>query len=92
MNWSKFKFKKICTVYQVTDSYHFNNKHSAGSFLNTIESLLDKYCLLEGRKCSGWKMTSEYFRTTVYKRDRFDCQIDCEINFETTTLTITVKE
>lgn len=91
MNWSKFKLKKICTVYQVTDSYHFNNKHSAGSFLNTIQSLLDNYYLSEGRKCSSWEMTSDYFRTTVYKRDRFDCQIDCEINFEKTTLTITVK-
>lgn len=92
MNWSKFKLKKICTVYQVTDSYHFNDKHSAGSFLNTIEPLLDKYDLLEGRKCSGWEMTSDYFKTTVYKRDRFDCQIDCEIDFKKTTLTITVKE
>lgn len=92
MNWSKFKLKKICTVYQVTDSYYFNNKHSAGRFLNLIELIIDKYDLLEGRKCSGWEMTSDYFKTTVYKRDRFDCQIDCEIDFEKTTLTITVKE
>ena len=91
MNLTKLKVKKISTAYQVKDSYHFNDKHNAGSYLNTIESLLDKYCLLEGRKCSGCKMTSDYFRTTVYKRDRFDSQIDCEINFETTTLTITVK-
>lgn len=92
MNCSKLKLKKICTVYQVTDSYHFNDKHSVVSFLNTIEPLLDKYDLLEGRKCSSFEMTSDYFKTTVYKRDRFDCQIDCEIDFKKTTLTITVKE
>ena len=36
MNWSKFKLKKICTVYKVTDSYHFNGKHKANSYLNSI--------------------------------------------------------
>ena len=92
MNCSKFKLKKICTVYQVTDSYHFNDKHSACSYLNTIQLLLDNYDLSDGRKCTGWEMTRDHFKTTVYRRDRFDCQIDCEINFEKTTLTIKVNE
>lgn len=91
MTWSKFKLKKIITVYQVTDSYHFNGNHNADSYLNTIQSLLDNYCLSEGRRCSGYELTRDYFKTTVCRRDRFDCQIDCEINFEKTTLTITVK-
>ena len=92
MNLSKFKLKKICTVYQLTDSYYFNDKHSSGSFLNTIEPLLDKYDLLEGRKFSNFEMTSEYFKTTVYRRNNSDSQIECQIDFSTTTLTITVKE
>lgn len=92
MNWIKFKEKKISTVYQVIDSYHFNDKHNTDSYLNTIQSLLDNYCLSEGRKCSGWKMTRNYFKTTVYRRDRFDSRIDCLIDFDKTILTIIVKE
>lgn len=92
MNLSKFKLKKIHTVYQTTNSYFFNGKHNADSYLNLIEKILNHYDLLDGRKLSGWEMTSEYFRTTVYRRNHSDNQIDCEIDFETTTLTITIKE
>lgn len=92
MNWSIFKLKKIYTVYQVTDSYHFNDKHSADSYINTIKHILDNYCLLEGRKLSGWEMTRDHFKITVYRRDSYDCQIECEIKFEETTLTLTLIE
>lgn len=91
MNVLKFKSKKIHTVYQVTHSCYFNDKHNAGTYLNTIQSLLDNYCLSEGRKCSGWEMTGDYFKTVVYRRNNLDCQIDCKIDFKSTTLTITIK-
>ena len=91
MNWSKFKLKKISTVYQVIDSYHFNDKHNAYSYFNTIQTILDNYDMLDGRELSGCEMTSEYFKTTVYRRNHSDNQIDCQIDFHTTTLTITVK-
>lgn len=91
MNWSKFKLKKICTVYQVKDSYHFNDKHNADSYLNTIQTILDYYDFSQGRELSSFEITSQYFKTTVYRRNHSDNQIDCQIDFHTTTLTITVN-
>lgn len=91
MNWSKFELKTIYSIFQVTNSYFFNDKHNAGTYLNVIEQILKDYDLLEGRKCSGWEMTSDFFKTVVYRRNNLDFQIDCEIDFETTTLTITAK-
>lgn len=92
MNLSNFKLKKILTIYQVTNSYFFNNKHNADSYLKRIEQILNHYDLLDGRELLGHVMTSEYFKTVVYRRNLSDNQIDCEIDFDTTTLTIVVKE
>lgn len=92
MNVLKFKSKKIHTVYQVTHSCYFNDKHNAGTYLNVIEQILNNYDLLDGRKLSGWVMTGDNFKTVVYRRNNLECQIDCEIDFKSTTLTITIKE
>lgn len=92
MNMSNFKLKQVFSEFQVTNSCYFNDKHNAGTYLNVIEQILNYYDLLEGRKLSGYEMTSEYFRTVVYRKNRLDFQIDCEIDFETTTLTIKVKQ
>lgn len=91
MNMSKFKLKKIYTVYQITSSCYLDDKQNAGNYLNIIEQILNHYDLLDGRELPGWEMTPEYFKTTVYRRNHSDNQIDCEIDFETTTLTIIVK-
>lgn len=92
MNLSKFKLKQVYLEFQVTNSCYFNDKHNAGTYLNVIEQILNFMDLLEGRKLSGWEMTSEYFKTTVYRRNHSDNQIDCAIDFESTTLTIIIKE
>lgn len=92
MNWSKFKLKKVYTEYEITNSCYFNDKHNAGTYLNVIEQILKHYDLLDSRKLSGYEMTRDYFTTVVFKRNRFDNQIECEIDFKTTTLTISIKE
>lgn len=91
MNWSKIKLKNTSIISQVTNSYLFDATHNAGTYLFVIEQILNNCGLLDGRKPSGWEMTSEYFKTTVYRRNHSDTQIDCQIEFKTTTLTITVK-
>ena len=91
MNLSKFKLKQVYLEFQVTNSCYFNDTHNACTYLNVIEQILNYMELLDGRKCSSFEITSEYFRTVVYRRNRSDFQIDCEIDFETTTLTIKVK-
>ena len=92
MNWSKFKLKKVYTEYEITNSCYFNNKHDAGTYLNVIEQILNHYDLLDGRKLSGSEMTRDYFATVVFRTNRLDHQIDCVIDFQTTTLTIAIKE
>lgn len=92
MNWSKLKFKKICTVYQVTNSYHFNDKHNADSYLNSIVQILIIYDLTNGVKLSGYIRHVDFFKATFIRMNPLGVDVDCVINFETTTLTITVKE
>lgn len=92
MNLTKFKLKRVYTEYEMTNSCLFNNKHEAGTYLNVIEQILTHYDLLDGRKLSGYEMTRDYFTTVVFKRNRFDYQIECEIDFKTTTLTIAIIE
>ena len=92
MNCSKFKLKKICTVYQVIDSYHFNDKHSFDSYLKTIVQILTRYDLTTGVELKCYKLYDAHFDATF---ERFNClgvDIECTINFLKTTLTITVKE
>lgn len=88
----KFKLKKISTGYQVTNSYFFNNKHNAESYLNSIRQILDFYDLFDGVKLSGYLRHVDFFKATFKRINLFGFDIDCEIDFETTTLTITVKE
>lgn len=92
MNWSKLKLKKICTVYKLTDSYHFNGNHNAYSYIKTIQSLLDKYHLLDNSILSGYIHNKYHFIASFVRMNPLGDDIVCEINFETTTLTITVKE
>lgn len=91
MNLTKFKLKKISTVYQVTDSYHFNDKHNAYSYIKTIQSLLDKYHLLDESILSGYIHNKYHFIASFVRMNPSGDDIVCEINFEKTTLTITVK-
>lgn len=92
MNWSKFKLKKICTVYQVTNSYFFNDKHNADSYLNSIAQILTIYDLTDGIKLSGYIVNDECFIATFLRMNPLGVDIECVINFQSTTLTITVKE
>lgn len=92
MNWSKFKLKKVYTEYEITNSCYFNDKHEVGTYLNVIEQILNHYDFLQGRQLSGYEMTSDHFITVVFMRNRLDDQIECEIDFKTTTLTIAIKE
>ena len=91
MNWSKFKLKKICTVYKVTDSYHFNGNHNADSYLKTIVQILTIYDLTNGVKLSGYIRHVDFFKATFLRMNSLGVDVDCEIDFKTTTLTITVK-
>ena len=91
MNWSKFKLKKICTVYQVTDSYFFNDKHKADSYLNSIVQILTIYDLTNGVNLSGYIRHVDFFKATFLRMNSLGVDVDCEIDFKTTTLTITVK-
>lgn len=92
MNWSKFKLKKVYTEYEITNSCYFNDKHEASTYLNVIEQILNHYDFLDGRKLSGYEMTRDYFTTVVFMTNRHVDQIECEIDFKTTTLTIAIKE
>ena len=88
----KFKLKKISTVYQLTNSNLFNNKHNAESYLNSIRQILDCYGLSDGVKLSGYLRQVDFFKATFKRMNIFDVDIYCEIDFATTTLTITIKE
>lgn len=92
MNLSKFKLKKIHTVYQVTNSYFFNGKHCPGSYLKSIVEIITTYDLKHGTISSGYKLYEDHFTATFTRMNPLGVDIDCEIDFETTTLTITVKE
>lgn len=92
MNWSKLKLKKICTVYQVTDSYHFNDKHNADSYLNSIAQILIIYDLTDGIKLSGYIVKDECFIATFIRMNPSGVDLECVIEFDTTTLTIIVIE
>ena len=92
MNWSNFKLKKICTVYQVTDSYHFNDKNKTDSYLNSIEQILTTLDLSKGVILSGYIQNKDNLNATFIRTLPFGVDIDCVINFQSTTLTITVKE
>ena len=92
MNLSEFKLKKICTVYQVTDSYHFNGNHNADSYLNSIGQIISTFDLSGGVSLSGYIQNEDYLIATFIRMYPFGVDIDCVINFQSTTLTITVKE
>lgn len=92
MNWSKFKLKKISTVYQVTDSYHFNDKHNADSYLNSIAQILINFDLSNGVSLSGYIQNKDNFIATFIRMYPDGYDIVCQIDFKSTTLTITVKE
>lgn len=92
MNWLKFKLKKICTVYQVTNSFFFNENHSSACYLNSIAQILIIYDLSEGIKLSGYTVNDECFSVTFLRTDTSGVDVECVINFQTTTLTITIKE
>ena len=92
MNWSKFKLKKICTVYQATDSYHFNDKHKTDSYISSIVEILTFSDLTYGVKLSGYNLYEDQFIATFIRRNPAGVDVECEIDFKTTTLTITVKE
>ena len=92
MNWSKFKLKKICTVYQVTDSYHFNGNHNADSYLKTIVQILTIYDMTNGIISSGYEMNDAFFKSTFIRMSPLGVDVECVIDFQSTTLTITVKE
>lgn len=92
MNLSKFKLKKIYTVYQVTDSYHFNSNHNADSYLKIIVQILTIYDLTNGVKLLKYTRHVDFFKATFLRTNPLGVDIDCEIDFKSTTLTITVKE
>lgn len=92
MNWSKFKLKKIFTVYHVTDSYHFNGKHSAVSYLNTIQQLLDNYDLLKESTLLRYNLFEDHFIARFMRTNPTGFDIICAIDFESTTLEIKVIE
>lgn len=92
MNWSKFKLKKICTVYHVTDSYHFNGKHSAGSYLNTILQILDNYDLVVESTLFRYNLFEDHFIARFMRTNLAGVDIICAIDFELTTLEIKVIE
>ena len=92
MTWSKFKLKKIYTVYQVTDSYHFNDKHSFDSYLKTIVQILTQYDLTTGVEFKFYKLYDDHFDATFERVNCLCVDIECVINFQSRTLTITVKE
>lgn len=85
---SKFKLKKIC----ITNSCYLNDKHNVCSYLNSIGQILTLYELSDGIKLSGYIVNDECFIATFLRMNPLGVDIECEINFETTTLTITVKE
>lgn len=92
MNWSKFKLKKICTVYKVTDSYHFNGNHNADSYLKTIVQMLTFYDLTNGVKLLRYTRHVKFFKATFFRVNPSGVDIECEIDFDTTTLSIKVIE
>lgn len=92
MNWLKFKLKKICTIYQVTNSFFFNENHSSACYLNSITQILKIHNLTEGIKFTGYTENDECFSATFLRTDPSGDDIECVINFQTTTLTITIKE
>lgn len=92
MTWSKFKLKKICTVYKVTDSYHFNDKHNADSYLNSIGQILSTFDLSDALRLSGYILHVKFFKATFLRLNPKGFDIKCKIDFSTTTLTITVIE
>lgn len=92
MNLTTFNIKKICTVYRVTNSYYFNSKHNADSYLNSIEQILIFYDLTDEFTLSGYIQRADSFIATFICTNPFGVDIECVINFRSTTLTITVKE
>ncbi len=92
MNWSKFKLKKICTVYQVTNSYFFNDINNADSYLNSIVQILTIYDLTNGIKLSGYIQNKDNFIATFIRMNPSGVDIECVIDFQSTTLTIKVIE
>ena len=94
MNWSKFKVKKISSIYQVTNSYFFDATHNAGTYLKVIEHILNICDLLEGFSLSGYryKLNKDNFTATLIRKYPLGDDIECVIDFKTTTLTIKVIE
>ena len=92
MNWSKFKLKKISTVYQAIDSYHFNGNHNADSYLNSIEQILTTFDLSDGVSLSGYIQNKDNLTATFIRTYPLGVDIECVINFQSTTLTIKVIE
>ena len=92
MNWSKFKLKKICTVYQATDSYHFNGNHNADSYINSIVEILTFPDMTNGVKLLRYTRHVDFFKATFIRRNPAGVDVECEIDFKTTTLTIAIKE
>lgn len=92
MTWLKFKLKKISTVYQVNDSYHFNDKHNSDSYLNSIAQILIIFDLSNGVSLSGYIHSKDNFIATFIRTYPDGHDIVCQIDYKSTTLTITVKE
>lgn len=92
MNISKFKLKKICTEYKVTDSYHFNDKHSACSYLDSIAEILIDFDLTDEIILSCYDLSEFHFTATFTRMNASGVDIECEIDFDTTTLLLKVIE
>ena len=92
MNWSKFKLKKICTIYQVTNSYFFNDKHNADSYLISIAQIFTLYELSDGVELSEYELDDDFFKATFIRINPSGVDIECVIDFDTKTLMIVIKE
>lgn len=92
MKLLKIKIEEDTTEYQVTDSYYFNDKHKAESYLIIIVTILKFFDLTDGVSLSGYIQNKDNFIATFLRKNPSGVDVECEINFEKTTLTITVKE
>lgn len=92
MSLLKFELKKIFSIYQITDSYHFNDKHNADSYLKTIVQILSEHDFLQGTKLSEYNLYDDTFHATFDRINPLGVDIECRIDFNITTLTIAIKK
>lgn len=92
MTCLKIKLEKDIIEYQVTDSYRFNDKHNADSYLNSIGTILKFFELIDGVSFSGYIQNEDNFIATFIRTYPYGHDIVCQIDYKSTTLTITVKK